>query len=55
MEQVAKPGNTPLGINLNKPKRNDEKCQDKTQPIKVVVRIFEIGSPFPTNDMKTSD
>ena len=50
MEQVAEPCNTPLGINLNKPKRNDEECQDKSQPIKVVVRIFEVGSPFPAND-----
>ena len=55
IEQVAEPGNTPLGFNLSKPKGNDKKCQDKTKPIKIVVRIFEIGSPFSTNDTKTSD
>lgn len=55
IEQVTEPGKTPLGFNLNKPKRKNKECQDKAQPIKIVIRIFEIGSPFPKNDMKNSD
>ena len=53
MKQIAEPSNTPLRFNLSEPKRNDEECQDKTNPIKIVIGIFEIGSPFPRNEMKT--
>ena len=52
IKQVAEPSNTPLSFDFSKAKRNDEECQGKTQPIKIVVRILEIRFPLPEKKEK---